>query len=142
MYTCAGALVHSRVLGRASRPSAIVRSCVQVPVLESGVRANFNRLPTYQTTRTTSASSPRSTRSAQRLGRGPFAYTYTQTLQGLQGIQYLQCRTQVVPPWAAIDAGGCHGRVTAHSSTQLTVPTISLIETICCNVTPSWQLAG
>lgn len=67
----------------------------------------------------------------------------TRSLQGQRAYRaYLQCRTQVVPPWAVIDAGGCHGRVTAHSSTQLTAPTISLIETICCNVTPSWQLAG
>lgn len=44
--------------------------------------------------------------------------------------------------WLVIDAGGCHGRVSAHSSSQPTPPTISLIEAICCNVTPSWQVGG
>lgn len=68
--------------------------------------------------------------------RGPLAY------RAFLILKYRAYRTQVVPPWPLIDAGGCHGRVTAHSSTQLTAPTISLIEAICCNVTPSCQADG
>lgn len=71
--------------------------------------------------------------------RGPLAYR-AYLICEVQGIRDPSCST--LAAWPLIDAGGCHGRVTAHSSTQLTAPTISLIEAICCNVTPSCQADG
>lgn len=66
----------------------------------------------------TSASSPRSTARLRGWDEDHLPTTYTTGPKGPTGHMYLQCRTQVVPPWPAIDAGGCHGRVTPHSSTQ------------------------
>lgn len=130
MYTCTVALVHSRVLGKASRPSE--RYCSLLPPgararIRGKSRQNINRLPavrvpTSDVNKCLVAQSPRSTSQAPS--------------QGNTGPKLFQ-------PWLAIDAGGyvmaesqptAH---TAHSNTHsFTAPTISLIEAICCNVTP------
>lgn len=125
MYTCSIVLVHSRVLGKASRPS--VRYC---SLLSPGARArirgkskkqaNINRLPAV-----------RVPTSEQRKLVAPLHQPGSS--QGNTG-------PKLFHPWQAIDAGGyvmAESQPTAHSNTHsFTAPTISLIEAICCNVTP------
>lgn len=86
-------------------------------LLRPGARARIRGKSKLQPARrlpnnaNTSALSPRST---ARLRDWDEDHLPTCTLQGLEGLQGIfTCR-----PWPAIDAGGCHGRVTAHSSTQ------------------------
>lgn len=127
MYTCTVALVHSRVLGKASRPSE--RYCSLLPPgararIRGKSRQNLSRLPavrvpTSDVNKCLVAQSPRSTSQAPSQGNtGP----------------------KLFHPWLAIDAGGyvmAESQPTAHSNTHsFTAPTISLIEAICCNVTP------
>lgn len=106
MYTCIGALVHSRALGKASGlagSALLFAPCLEAPVLESGVRSKHQ--PAAR--RPTSALSPRPTCSAQRLLSTTVHYcTGPEDLQGHTGPKLFQ-------PWLAIDASGCHVRVTA-----------------------------
>lgn len=108
MYTCSVALVHSRVLGKASRPSE--RYCSLLPPgararIRGKSRQNINRLPavrvpTSDVNKCLVAQSPRSTSQAPS--------------QGNTGPKLFQ-------PWLAIDAGGyvmAESQPTAHSPQQ------------------------